>query len=77
MHSFHWWTDASRAFFCTSNAAIGKQLFVAVGMFDADFQKYGWEDLELGERLRYLSLLLIVHKKENMTEMKYIGIGIL
>jgi len=51
-HRFRWWTDASRAFFCTSNAAVEKQLFVQSGMFDADFTKYGWEDLELGERLR-------------------------
>ncbi|EME27593.1 glycosyl transferase family protein [Galdieria sulphuraria] len=53
-HRFRWWTDASRAFFCTSNAAVEKHLFIKSGRFDADFQKYGWEDLELGERLRYV-----------------------
>ncbi|GJQ14459.1 hypothetical protein GpartN1_g6250.t1 [Galdieria partita] len=55
-YRFRWWTDASRAFFCTSNAAVGKHLFIKSGMFDADFQKYGWEDLELGERLRNMKI---------------------
>eukprot|EP00871_Galdieria_phlegrea_P002968 jgi/Galph1/3672/GphlegSOOS_G2337.1 len=53
---FNWLTDASRAFFCTSNAAVRKNVFIQAGMFDADFTKYGWEDLECGERLRQMGI---------------------
>ncbi len=42
----------SRAFLCTCNASLPKEAFVAVGGFDERFDLYGWEDTELGVRLR-------------------------
>ncbi len=42
----------SRAFFCTCNVSIPKQAIDAVGGFDEVFRLYGWEDTELGVRLR-------------------------
>lgn len=49
---FHPLFDASRAFFCTSNASVSGSFFRQCGCFDEDFCLYGWEDLECGERLR-------------------------
>jgi GT2 family glycosyltransferase len=46
------WTDASRAFFATGNVSVARQAVLEVGGFDLDFRHYGWEDLELGIRLR-------------------------
>jgi glycosyltransferase involved in cell wall biosynthesis len=43
---------ASNAFFCTCNASVPRNIFNAVGRFDESFDKYGWEDTELGVRLR-------------------------
>lgn len=43
---------ASRAFFCTCNASVLRSTFDAVGGFDESFDLYGWEDTELGIRLR-------------------------
>ncbi|MCL6591434.1 MAG: glycosyltransferase, partial [Firmicutes bacterium] len=48
--------DFSRAFFATGNVSIEREKFLAAGMFDEDFVEYGWEDLELGERLRKMGL---------------------
>ena len=42
----------SRAFLCTCNASLPKAAFESVGGFDEDFDLYGWEDTELGIRLR-------------------------
>lgn len=42
----------SRAFLCTCNVSIPKNALDAVGGFDEDFDLYGWEDTELGVRLR-------------------------
>lgn len=42
----------SRAFFCTCNVSIAKHALDAVGGFDESFNLYGWEDTELGVRLR-------------------------
>ena len=44
--------NASGAFFCTCNASLPRNIFNAVGRFDESFDKYGWEDTELGVRLR-------------------------
>ncbi|APB35287.1 family 2 glycosyl transferase [Gloeomargarita lithophora Alchichica-D10] len=52
-------TDRSRAFFATGNVAIAKSWLELAGGFDADFQFYGWEDLELGVRLKSMGLILI------------------
>ena len=42
----------SRAFFCTCNVSVPRNALLAAGGFDADFNLYGWEDTELGLRLR-------------------------
>ena len=52
-------TDYSRAFFATGNVAIAKRWLIEAGLFDAQFTQYGWEDLELGVRLKNNGLSLI------------------
>lgn len=42
----------SGAFFCTCNVSLPRSAFVAAGGFDEGFDLYGWEDTELGLRLR-------------------------
>ncbi|NJO40567.1 MAG: glycosyltransferase [Cyanobacteria bacterium RU_5_0] len=52
-------TDFSAAYFATGNVAIARHWLQQAGLFDTQFQLYGWEDLELGVRLRQLGLQLI------------------
>ena len=52
-------TDISFAYFATGNVAISKELILNIGLFDTSFSLYGWEDLELGERLKKLGTKLI------------------
>ncbi|MEO1673744.1 MAG: glycosyltransferase family 2 protein, partial [Cyanobacteria bacterium J06631_2] len=52
-------TDFSAAYFATGNVAIARKWLEEAGLFDTGFQLYGWEDLELGVRLRKLDLKLI------------------
>jgi len=52
-------TDYSRAYFATGNVAIARKWLEQAGLFDTGFQLYGWEDLELGVRLKKLGLKLI------------------
>jgi glycosyltransferase involved in cell wall biosynthesis len=42
----------SRAFLCTCNASLPRSVLAAAGGFDEAFDLYGWEDTELGVRLR-------------------------
>ncbi|MBM5810218.1 MAG: glycosyltransferase family 2 protein [Cyanobacteria bacterium M_surface_9_m1_291] len=51
--------DASWAYFATGNVAIDRAVLEQAGLFDTAFRLYGWEDLELGERLRRLGVQLI------------------
>ncbi|MDX2254220.1 MAG: glycosyltransferase [Pseudanabaenaceae cyanobacterium bins.39] len=51
--------DISTAFFATGNVAIAKHWLIEAGKFDPSFRQYGWEDLELGVRLKNLGLKLI------------------
>ncbi|SBO42341.1 glycosyltransferase family 2 protein [Cyanobium sp. NIES-981] len=51
--------DHSWAYFATGNVAISRELLEQAGLFDTAFRLYGWEDLELGERLRQLGVQLI------------------
>ena len=67
-------TDLSRAFFATGNASVAKQYLIKAGLFDEDFDQYGWEDLELGHRLRKVGLRKVkvpeavgYHYKEELT----------
>lgn len=52
-------TDFSAAYFATGNVAIARHWLEKAGLFDTRFQLYGWEDLELGVRLKELGLKLI------------------
>jgi glycosyltransferase involved in cell wall biosynthesis len=52
-------TDFSNAYFATGNVAIAKHWLLEAGLFDTEFQLYGWEDLELGVRLKNLGLKLV------------------
>lgn len=52
-------TDFSAAYFATGNVAIARKLLDRVGNFDARFKQYGWEDLELGVRLKKLGVTLV------------------
>mgnify|MGYP006296420039 CR=1 FL=1 len=52
-------TDYSRAFFATGNVAIAKHWLTEAGLFDTQFTLYGWEDLELGVRLKNMGLTLV------------------
>lgn len=52
-------TDFSAAYFATGNVAIARKWLLSAGLFDTGFQLYGWEDLELGVRLKKLNLKLI------------------
>jgi glycosyltransferase involved in cell wall biosynthesis len=40
------------SYFLTGNISLPKQLLIEAGMFDTSFKGYGWEDLELGYRLK-------------------------
>jgi glycosyltransferase involved in cell wall biosynthesis len=42
----------SRASLCTCNASVPRRALASVGGFDESFDLYGWEDSELGIRLR-------------------------
>ena len=52
-------TDFSAAYFATGNVAIARIWLEKAGLFDTRFHLYGWEDLELGVRLKQLGLTLI------------------
>ena len=52
-------TDFSAAYFATGNVAIDRKWLEQAGLFDTRFQLYGWEDLELGVRLKHLGLKLV------------------
>ena len=51
--------DLSWAYFATGNVAIDKKVLEKSGLFDTSFRLYGWEDLELGERLRNMGVKLV------------------
>ncbi|MFN8674679.1 MAG: glycosyltransferase [Candidatus Sericytochromatia bacterium] len=56
-------TDYSNSFFDTANLSIKKELIVKVGLFDENFTGYGWEDLELGIRLKKIGIKSKKNKK--------------
>jgi len=55
----HKLSDLSWAYFATGNVAIDRQVLERSGLFDTGFHLYGWEDLELGERLRQMGVRLV------------------
>jgi GT2 family glycosyltransferase len=52
-------TDFSAAYFETNNVAIPRHWLLTAGLFDPDFTQYGWEDLEMGVRLKKMGLKII------------------
>jgi glycosyltransferase involved in cell wall biosynthesis len=52
-------TDFSNAFFDTANLVIARQWLLTAGLFDTEFSQYGWEDLELGVRLKNLGVTMV------------------
>ena len=46
----------SRAFFCTCNVSAPKRALDQIGGFDERYDLYGWEDTDVGVRLRELGL---------------------
>jgi glycosyltransferase involved in cell wall biosynthesis len=52
-------TDFSNAYFATGNVSIARHWLLEAGLFDLGFHLYGWEDLELGVRLKNLGLKMI------------------
>ncbi|MCL5038095.1 MAG: glycosyltransferase [Chloroflexi bacterium] len=50
------WADISTAFFWTSNVSVKLEYLKKAGAFDPSFTEYGWEDLEMGVRLRKMGL---------------------
>ncbi len=52
-------SDISMAFFASGNVSIARKWLLEAGLFDEDFIEYGWEDLELGQRLKKLGLRVV------------------
>ena len=52
-------SDFSAAFFATNNVSLPKAFLVEVGGFDENFTEYGWEDLELGIRLKAIGVDIV------------------
>ena len=50
-------------FFYTSNLSISRDLFLGSGGFDESFQEYGWEDMELGLRLKKKGMRLVYNAR--------------
>jgi len=48
--------NGSNAFFCTCNVSVPRRTLRHAGGFDPSFDRYGWEDTELGARLRALDV---------------------
>lgn len=55
-------TDYSNSFFDTANLSIEKNKIIEAGFFDENFSGYGWEDLELGIRLKKKGLKVVKNK---------------
>lgn len=52
-------THFSAAFFATNNVSLPRAFLNEVGGFDEAFTEYGWEDLELGLRLKAIGVGMI------------------
>jgi len=46
------------SYFLTGNLSLKKSIIVDAGLFDEQFQGYGWEDIELGYRLHLMKVPL-------------------
>lgn len=56
------WRNYSGAFFWTTNVSLPAALLREAGGFDERFREYGWEDLELGFRLRRMGVRSMLAK---------------
>ncbi|MCX7871151.1 MAG: glycosyltransferase [bacterium] len=56
-------SDISTSFFWTSNVSVKREHLIKAGLFCEKFYKYGWEDIEMGYKLRKLGLKLIINNK--------------
>lgn len=54
---------ASPAYLNTTNAGVPAEALRSVGMFDESFPGYGWEDFELGLRLKRLGLRRVFERR--------------
>jgi glycosyltransferase involved in cell wall biosynthesis len=57
------YSDISFGYFTTWNASAPKDVLVKAGLFDEDFVKLSWEDVEFGFRLRKLGIKQIRNNK--------------
>ena len=55
--------DFSTSFFWTSNVSVKREYIIKAGLFCEKFYKYGWEDIEIGYKLRKLGLKLIINNQ--------------
>ncbi|HXW51556.1 MAG TPA: glycosyltransferase family A protein [Candidatus Acidoferrales bacterium] len=53
----------SGAYFWTTNVSAPRELVEEAGSFDERFREYGWEDLELGLRLRNMGVPSILERE--------------
>jgi GT2 family glycosyltransferase len=53
----------SPAYLTTANAAVEKEALVRAGLFDEAFPGYGWEDFDLGFRLKRLGIRRVFCKE--------------
>ncbi|MBV9972147.1 MAG: glycosyltransferase [Candidatus Eremiobacteraeota bacterium] len=57
------WRNYSGNFFWTSNVSVPLQRLREIGGFNQDFAEYGWEDIDVGLRLRARGLRSILNPK--------------
>ncbi len=76
------WRNYSGAYFWTTNVSVPLQLLKAAGGFDERFREYGWEDLELGLRLRNMGVpsvlardALVYHHKPPLRPDQFAGMA--
>ncbi len=62
--------DFSTSFFWTANASVRRDRLFAAGLFDEAFTEYGWEDLEIGDRLRDLGLTRRFNRRAAVSHLK-------
>jgi len=55
--------DPSPAFLDTANASVRREHLLAAGGFDEEFRHYGWEDADLGLRLRRMGLRRVYDRR--------------
>ncbi|HLN47414.1 MAG TPA: glycosyltransferase family A protein [Magnetospirillaceae bacterium] len=56
------WRNYSGAYFWTTNVSVPLALLKEAGAFDESFREYGWEDLDVGLRLRNMGVPSILAK---------------